>query len=395
MNKLSILGKKFLMLTGIVMLLSSQGFSSFASENVPAQAGAENSTEVAQQTDPQGDTTSGDQVVNGENQSKENALSLPTEPRIDRTSVNLVAGSSTKVKVLDYSGSVRWKVSNSKIATTDSKGVVTGKKKGNCYLYAKLKNGTTLKVKVRVTNKIAYSGMKKIAHRGDVNLYPENSIPAFKKAMKEKCNGIELDVYYTDSGDLMVFHDEDLLRMCGKDVPITDVSVNNRKKYPLKQGSYSRKHKVLIPTLEEVLTEMSGADATVFIHLKPESRDVGELAAQKVIDTVRKSGIQEKCVVFTRNYNSLRRLNTSGLTLGWLSKSSSREKSKTEMDWCTSNGVKYMFCFMPGHINNDIVEYAHGSGMKIGIYKAQTRSDVQYARDLGVDFVMLYNVNIK
>lgn len=54
------------------------------------------------------------------------------------------------------------------------------------------------------------------AHRGlfDQKLAPENSLEAFRRAV-EGGYGIELDVQLTSDGQLVVFHDESLKRMCG------------------------------------------------------------------------------------------------------------------------------------------------------------------------------------
>ena len=56
-----------------------------------------------------------------------------------------------------------------------------------------------------------------IAHRGYHSKeegIPENSIPAFKKAMENKYI-IELDVHILKDGQVIVFHDDDLERMTG------------------------------------------------------------------------------------------------------------------------------------------------------------------------------------
>jgi len=51
-----------------------------------------------------------------------------------------------------------------------------------------------------------------IAHRGDATSAPENTIPAFKKALNLGADGIELDVRLTKDRELVVFHDRVLGR---------------------------------------------------------------------------------------------------------------------------------------------------------------------------------------
>ena len=64
------------------------------------------------------------------------------------------------------------------------------------------------------------------AHRGlfDNNAgVPENSLAAMLKAV-EHGYGIELDVQLTLDGEIAVFHDKDLRRMCGMDVSLSKIA---------------------------------------------------------------------------------------------------------------------------------------------------------------------------
>lgn len=94
---------------------------------------------------------------------------------------------------------------------------------------------------------------KIIAHRGiynNINI-PENSIPAFKRALKLNYP-IELDVNITKDNVLVVFHDNNLLRMTGVNKNINDVTYKEIKELSL----LNTKEK--IPTLTEVLNLTKG-----------------------------------------------------------------------------------------------------------------------------------------
>lgn len=54
-----------------------------------------------------------------------------------------------------------------------------------------------------------------IAHRGASAEFPENTLPAFRRALELGVDGIELDVHTTRDGVPVVFHDDQLRRLTG------------------------------------------------------------------------------------------------------------------------------------------------------------------------------------
>ena len=56
-----------------------------------------------------------------------------------------------------------------------------------------------------------------IAHRGFSSDYPENTSLAFRKAIEAGADGFECDLRLTADGHVVVFHDDDLKRLCGRD----------------------------------------------------------------------------------------------------------------------------------------------------------------------------------
>jgi len=93
---------------------------------------------------------------------------------------------------------------------------------------------------------------KPIAHRGlHSQGIPENSIAAFSAAIA-KGIAIEFDVHIIADQELIVFHDDDLKRVCG-----TDMQTKDLKTEQLKQ-SFLLNTKQTIPTFKEVLELVDG-----------------------------------------------------------------------------------------------------------------------------------------
>ena len=111
---------------------------------------------------------------------------------------------------------------------------------------------------------------KPIAHRGlfDKKVgIPENSIPAFEKAI-EKGYPIELDVHLLKDGKVVVFHDDDLNRMTGINKKIKDCTYDEIKKLKLDKTNYQ------IPLFSEVLKLVNGI-VPILIEFKSD-RKAGE-----------------------------------------------------------------------------------------------------------------------
>ena len=91
------------------------------------------------------------------------------------------------------------------------------------------------------------------AHRGyfDNEKLPENSMPAFRKALRYGYN-IELDVHLTKDNKLVVFHDNNLKRVCGVNKIIEDCTYDELLKYNLFNTNYK------IPLFCDVLKLVNG-----------------------------------------------------------------------------------------------------------------------------------------
>lgn len=94
---------------------------------------------------------------------------------------------------------------------------------------------------------------------------PENSIPAFSKAVEGKY-GIELDVQLSSDGDVVVFHDYDLSRMCGEDAKISALRGAELSWRRLGGTQHT------LPLLSDVLAAIKGR-VPVLIELKGETSD--------------------------------------------------------------------------------------------------------------------------
>ncbi|MBQ9664538.1 MAG: glycerophosphodiester phosphodiesterase [Oscillospiraceae bacterium] len=111
------------------------------------------------------------------------------------------------------------------------------------------------------------------AHRGlhtRDKVIPENSLPAFRQAAKEGY-GIELDVQLSKDGEVVVFHDDTLDRVCGVHARVDDLTYAELSQLRL-CGTDEE-----IPLFEDVLKSIRGCEALI-VELKngPRNRELCE-----------------------------------------------------------------------------------------------------------------------
>ncbi|MEG1836121.1 MAG: glycerophosphodiester phosphodiesterase family protein, partial [Oscillospiraceae bacterium] len=117
--------------------------------------------------------------------------------------------------------------------------------------------------------------MEILAHRGASGTAPENSLSAFKKALKDGCDGFEFDIQQTKDGEIVVFHDWTLERTSNGKGNLKEFTLEELKKLDIGSWFSDEFKGEKIPTLEETL-DFIPDDNFINIELKEEfSRERG------------------------------------------------------------------------------------------------------------------------
>lgn len=135
------------------------------------------------------------------------------------------------------------------------------------------------------------------AHRGasgwDVQYAPENTLPAFQKAIEMGADGIELDVQLTKDGEIVVIHDEMIHRVSDGEGWIKEYTLSELKKF-----NFNKTHPefsfTAIPTLEEVYQLMKNNQLMINIELKT--------------GIISYKGLEEKVAALTQQMNMEQRV---------------------------------------------------------------------------------------
>jgi glycerophosphoryl diester phosphodiesterase len=222
-----------------------------------------------------------------------------------------------------------------------------------------------------------------IAHRGASAMEPENTLAAFRKALEFPfVKMIELDVYAIASGELMVMHDNKVDRTTNSKGYIMECSFEYLRSLDAGCGGAADKSRARhekIPTLNEVL-DLIGRKVKVNIELKGEN--TADPVRKVVGEYLAKGWAPDDFLVSSFNHEELRKFKQlmpqvpvgiifAGIPLGYAAYAQ-------EIKACSLNlSVEFT--------NQEIVDDAHGRGIKVFCWTLKEADEIERMRGFGVD----------
>ena len=130
-----------------------------------------------------------------------------------------------------------------------------------------------------------------VGHRGASARAPENSVEAFARARADGADGVELDVLRCGTGEVVVFHDDDLSRLGGRPDRIDAQSLADLRRVRLAGGAH-------IPTLDEAF-EACGPELLVNVELKAGRAGRAQLQSlvEGVVEVLARTGTSSRVLV--------------------------------------------------------------------------------------------------
>lgn len=115
-----------------------------------------------------------------------------------------------------------------------------------------------------------------IGHRGIPSTWPENTLEGAVAAYEAGANVIEIDIYLTTDGEIVIMHDANTGRTCDKDLTVENSTLAQLKELYVNRGyeRNNKKNQCRIPTLREYLERFKGTDCEIFIEIKSSKNDL-------------------------------------------------------------------------------------------------------------------------
>lgn len=203
-----------------------------------------------------------------------------------------------------------------------------------------------------------------LAHRGANKVAPQNTLPAFEKAIQFNSDGIETDVHLCKDGEIVICHNYTVDATSNGKGFIDEMTFSELRR--LDFGSYFSKdfEGVTLPTLTELLNVVKNM-TLINIEIKdpPKNNDL----VKRVVDEVHKFGIENNTIISCFNPECI--------------------KQVKDID----NNLKTALLYEEGELGNEIMTFG------VAKFCKQLKANAAHPhRDLIThkDIIELHNLNI-
>lgn len=131
-----------------------------------------------------------------------------------------------------------------------------------------------------------------IAHRGSSAAAPENTLAAFRLAIEQGADVVELDVQEAADGEVLVVHDSDLMKVAGDPRKIWEATAAELREIDIGSHAGPQFAAERVPTLAEALAVCKGK-THVIVELKSYGHD--QRLEERVAAIVEAAGMEADC----------------------------------------------------------------------------------------------------
>lgn len=146
-----------------------------------------------------------------------------------------------------------------------------------------------------------YKNIINIAHRGFSGRYPENTLLSFQKALEEKVDMIELDITFSKDGEIVIFHDVNMLRVSGLNKHIRDLTYEKINKFEIGSWFKDEYFGLKIPKLTDLFKIID--DFTLInIEIKHEASSfINRNSEKKLLSIIKEYNMENRVVLSSFN----------------------------------------------------------------------------------------------
>lgn len=221
-----------------------------------------------------------------------------------------------------------------------------------------------------------------IAHRGYSSVAPENTKGSFNLAGKVGFWGVECDIYETKDGHFVIMHDNKLGRMCGVNIEIKKLTLEQIKSYRINKFNKNSEYvSEEIPTLEEYLDICNTYGMVPIVEIK---RKLRLQSIAKLLGILEEKKLRKKAYIISFEKSVLKKIRKldEDIKLQWLMKKVYFWRIMTCKRYNFGIDCKYK------EMTRGIVEKAHREGIEVNVWTVNSIAHAyKLAKDWKVDYI--------
>ncbi len=227
-----------------------------------------------------------------------------------------------------------------------------------------------------------------VAHRGSSGTAPENTLAAFRQAISDGADMIELDVRMTKDFELVVLHDRSVYRTTGRRRKIRDLTLADLRS--LDAGSWCSKRFAdeRIPSLRQVI-DIFPSTMSLNVEVKTDGDRRKRIALEESLYLVlREKNFLARTIVSSFDHKFLLRLHnvhpeirTAVLHIPV------RNMTRKPSAIVRRLGATGFTCNI-AQLRKRMADDIHANNITLGCYGVNTRRQFEKAMELGVDVVI-------
>ncbi|MBQ7638332.1 MAG: glycerophosphodiester phosphodiesterase [Clostridia bacterium] len=231
-----------------------------------------------------------------------------------------------------------------------------------------------------------------IAHRGSNEFAPQNTLPAFRKAIEENADGFETDVHLTKDGKLVICHNYTIDETSNGRGDITSYTLGEIKLFDF--GSYAGEEfaRVTAPTVDEFL-DLVGEHSHGLINIelkRPKNNE--KHIVEKTLDSVIAHGLLSRCLISSFAPGLLKEVKRlePGCKTGLLYPTVDFLSMCRAVDPFPSAKAVGADALHPmdGTVTPALIKRAHSLGMKVNVWTVDSENRAKALAGMGADGII-------
>jgi len=223
-----------------------------------------------------------------------------------------------------------------------------------------------------------------MGHRGASKIAPENTLKAFKEAIRLKADAVEFDVQETVEGEIVIIHDYNTLRTAGTEGIVEQMTLKELKKLNFGNGEQ-------IPTLLELI-ELAKGKISLNCEIKVES------VAKKVVQMFQDADIIDSTIISSFLHDELIKiqkiepqLKLATLVPTEAGKFSDWTYKKNLIDYTSENNY-YAINPLYKLADKQFIEYAHEKNIKVFPWTVDSGIAMKKLINMGTDGIITNDI---